>query len=386
MYLQTRCRPTLGYSPLPEQTRVIDGKHVATWINTPSELDARYQQRPSRIGLDTEFIRERTYWPQLALVQMAVNDEILLIDPLAPGMAEALAPWLLDEHIIKVMHSASEDLVAFKHTCGALPRPLFDTQIGAALAGIGGGMGYQKLVLEITGVALSKGETRSDWMRRPLSDAQLRYAADDVEHLFALHDAINERLQTLGRQQWLADDSARLLASVANDEERWPHLGMRSAQFLDAAAQMRLLRLLRWRDSQARSSDRPRSWILDNELAATLARTPPADEMALGRLFEQFPKAPRKLAPAVWQALTTPLEDEAHAPLAMAANDSNKQALKKLQDAVSERARQLQLPDGVLASRRHLESYLESRQWPPALAGWRQQALQPHLQPLLPPG
>jgi len=330
---------------------------VATWITTPAELDPYFQQRPTRIGLDTEFIRERTFWPQLALVQMAVGQDILLIDPLIPGMTEALAPWLVDESIIKVMHSASEDLVAFKWACGVLPRPLFDTQIGASLAGIGGGMGYQKLVAEITGVALAKGETRSDWMRRPLSESQLQYAADDVEHLFALHDAIDARLQALGRQQWLHDDGERLLASVANDEDRWPHLAMRSAQFLDAAAQRRLLRLLRWRDVQARSSDRPRSWIL---------------------------KAPRKLAGAVWQALDAPLADEAEAPLALPANDSNKQALKKLQDAVAERSRELGLPDGVLASRKHLESYLERRQWPAALAGWRQQELESRLQALLP--
>ena len=157
---------------------------MAIWITTPAELDPYFQQRPARIGLDTEFIRERTFWPQLALVQMAVGQDILLIDPLIPGMTEALAPWLADESIVKVMHSASEDLVAFKWACGVLPRPLFDTQIGASLAGIGGGMGYQKLVAEITGVALAKGETRSDWMRRPLSDSQLQYAADDVEHLF----------------------------------------------------------------------------------------------------------------------------------------------------------------------------------------------------------
>ena len=357
---------------------------MATWINTPAELQARQQLRPSRIGLDTEFIRERTFWPQLALVQMAVGDEVLLIDPLIPGMPEALAPWLTDTSIIKVMHSASEDLVAFKHTCGVLPRPLFDTQIGASLAGIGGGMGYQKLVQEITGVALAKGETRSDWMRRPLSDAQLQYAADDVEHLFALHDAIVAKLEAQDRQQWLADDAERLLASVEHDEERWPHLGMRSAQFLDAPAQRRLLRLLRWRDQQARASDRPRSWILDNELAATLARVPPVDEAALGKVLDQFPKAPRKLAGAVWQALTTPLDDEADAPQLLQATDANKQALKKLQEAVAQVSQSLGLPDGVLASRKHLESYLGSRIWPAPLAGWRQQVLEPKLQPLLP--
>ncbi len=135
---------------------------------------------------------------------------------------------------------------------------------------------------------------------------------------------------------------------------------------------------------QARSSDRPRSWILDNELAATLARTPPADAAALGKLFEQFPKAPRKLAGAVWQALSTPLDDEADAPLAMQATDTNKQLVKKLQDAVAERSRELGLADGVLASRKHLESYLERRQWPTALAGWRQQELEARLQALLP--
>jgi ribonuclease D len=239
-------------------------------------------------------------------------------------------------------------------------------------------------VQEITGVALAKGETRSDWMRRPLSDSQLQYAADDVEHLFALHDAISTKLEAQGRLQWLADDGERLLASVANDEDLWPHLGMRSAQFLDVAAQHRLLRLLRWRDVQARASDRPRSWILDNELAATLARVPPVDEAALGRLFDQFPKAPRKLAGAVWQALNTPLADEAEAPRILPATDTNKQALKKLQDAVAECSRELDLPDGVLASRKHLESYLERRTWPAPLAGWRQQVLEPKLQPLLP--
>ncbi|WP_313462073.1 ribonuclease D [Stenotrophomonas sp.] len=357
---------------------------MAYWIKTPAELDERFRQRPTRIGLDTEFIRERTYWPQLALVQMAVGDEVLLIDPLIPGMNEALAQWLADTSILKIMHSASEDLVTFKVACGVLPRPLFDTQIGAALAGIGGGMGYQKLVTAITGVTLAKGETRSDWMRRPLSDAQLQYAADDVEYLFALHDAIEAKLQEQGRRQWLDDDAERLLSSVEHDEERWPHVAMRSAQFMDAASQLRLLRLLRWRDVQARSSDRPRSWILDNELAAQLARTPPADQEALGKVFDGFPKAPRKLAGAVWQALVTPLEDEAQAPLALPANDGNKQALKKLQDAVSARTAELGLPDGVLASRKHLESYLESRQWPAALAGWRQAELESRLQAALP--
>lgn len=354
------------------------------WITQPADLDAYLQRRPARIGLDTEFIRERTYWPQLALVQIAVDDEILLVDPLAPGITDALKPWLASPDIVKVMHSASEDLVAFKCTCGVLPRPLFDTQIATALAGIGAGVGYQKLVNELTGTLLAKGETRSDWLRRPLSPAQLDYAADDVRHLFALHDTLSARLQEQGRAGWLAEDCERLLATVEHDEpERWPHAAMRSAQFLERDAQLRLLRLLRWRDRQARQSDRPRSWILDNELAIALARVPPTDEAALQQQLDKLPKAPRKLGGALWRALSTPLEDEPDAPLALAANDGHKATLKRLQDAVAAHSRDLALPDGVLASRRHLESLIESGRWPGPLGGWRREQLEARLMPLL---
>lgn len=357
------------------------------WITQPADLDAYLQRRPSRIGLDTEFIREKTYWPQLALVQIAVDDEILLVDPLAPGIAEALKPWLAAPDIVKVMHSASEDLVAFKCACGVLPRPLFDTQIAAALAGIGAGVGYQKLVNELTGTLLAKGETRSDWLRRPLSPAQLEYAADDVRHLFALHDLLSARLQAQDRTGWLAEDGERLLATVEHDEpERWPHASMRSAQFLERDAQLRLLRLLRWRDRQARQSDRPRSWILDNELAVTLARLPPGDEASLQQQLDKLPKAPRKLGGALWRALSTPLEDEQDAPLAAAAHDSHKATLKRLQDTVAAHSRALALPDGVLASRRHLEALIESGRWPAALGGWRREQLESRLMPLLAPG
>ncbi|AKS20057.1 ribonuclease D [Xanthomonas campestris pv. campestris] len=354
------------------------------WITHPSELTERLQLRPSRIGLDTEFIRERTYWPQLALVQMAIGEEILLIDPLIPGMTDALKDWLVAPDIVKVMHSASEDLVTFKCACGVLPRPLFDTQIAAALAGVGGGMGYQKLVQEVTGTLLTKGETRSDWMRRPLSPAQLEYAADDVRYLFAIHDALTAKLTAQDRLGWLAEDGERLLGTVEHDDgDRWPHVSLRTAQFLEPAAQRRLLRLLRWRDLQARQSDRPRSWILDNELASQLARFPPADLDALMRQFDKFPKSPRKLANAVWEALNTPLPDEDHAPLAQASTDGNKATLKRLQDAVAQRSRELELPDGILASRRHLETLIEQRGWPAALGQWRRDALEADLLPLL---
>lgn len=355
------------------------------WISDPTELQARLADRPASVGLDTEFIRERTYWPQLALVQLAIGTDILLVDPLVPGMCAALAPLLTDPGVLKIMHSASEDLVAFNRACGVVPAPLFDTQIAAGLAGIGAGMGYQRLVQDRLGVSLAKGETRSDWLRRPLSPAQLEYAADDVLHLDALFRDLSDRLETLQRRAWLDEDAARLLAQAANDGgERWPHLSLRSAQFLDAAGQRRLLRLLRWRDAYARDSDRPRNWILDNEFAVTLARTP-LDRAGLQHLLDTVPKAPRALGDALWQALQAPLPDEADAPLARP-EDRDKAALRKLQDAVSRRSVELGLPDGVLASRRWLEALLDGQDWPGALAGWRRAELEPHLAPLLAAG
>lgn len=364
------------------------------WIADPAELNARITPRPARIGLDTEFIRERTWWPQLALVQVSFgdgtsDDDILLVDTLAPGIAGALAPLLTDPAVLKVMHSASEDLIAFKRACGVVPKPLFDTQVAAALAGVASGIGYQRLVQDTLGVALSKGETRSDWLRRPLSPAQLEYAADDVRHLFALHDELQARLERLGRTRWLAEDDARLVANAESDElERWPHLSLRSAQYLDTAAQHRLLRLLRWRDAYARDADRPRTWILDNELAVLLAREPPADPAALQRQLDAHPKAPRKLANAIWQALTTPLADEAEAPQPRS-DERDKKLLRRLQDATSARSADLGLPDGVLASRRWLELLMDdgaaAGDWPGPLAGWRRELLEPVLAPLLAP-
>lgn len=360
------------------------------WIDSPEALAAHLAETPAVVGLDTEFIRERAYWPQLALVQIAIRGDgdrlkVLLVDPLADGIPSALAPLLADRSVTKVMHSASEDLVALGHTCGVVPSPLFDTQIAAALCGIGAGVGYQRLVEQVEGVSLAKGETRSDWLRRPLSESQLQYASDDVLHLHGLFHALDAKLGELGRREWLREDCARMVTNAQHeDSEPWPHLSVRAAQFLDGEAQHRLLRLLRWREVQARSSDRPRNWVLDNDMASTLAKTPPDSPQALRDWLQVRPKAPRKLADPLWQALVSPLDDEADAPLA-STDDRNRKLLRGLQDAVGELSGELGLPAGVLASRRWLERLLDG-QWPDALEGWRRTLLEPRLAPLLASG
>ncbi|MDO5506098.1 MAG: ribonuclease D [Pseudoxanthomonas suwonensis] len=351
------------------------------WIDQPAQLQEQLQQPPDRIGLDTEFIRERTWWPQLALVQIAIHDRILLVDTLVPGMCEALAPLLDDAAVLKVMHSPSEDLVALQHACGTLPAPMFDTQHAAALAGHGAGLGYQKLVLALTGETLDKGETRSDWLRRPLSPAQLHYAGEDVRHLLDMHDTLGRQLRELDRDAWLEEDCERQLQAARDPVDPWPHLAMRAAQFLDAAAQARLLRLLRWRETHARDSDRPRNWILDNELAVSLAKSPPRDRHALQAMLDARPKAPRKLASHIQAALEQPLPDENGMPLA--SSDDHRATLKRMQQVVADAASSLDLPDALLLSRRKLEQALAEGRLPASLAGWRGPLLEAPLKAIL---
>ena len=358
------------------------------WIDDPAVLARRLQawRGQPRVGLDTEFIRERTYYPQLALVQMSVPGEILLVDPLVPGMDAVLRTLLEDSTIVKIMHSASEDLQAFARGVGALPAPMFDTQVAAAMAGLGGGLGYQKLVEQVTGVALAKGETRSDWLRRPLSESQLSYAAEDVAHLHELHDAIEPKLRALGRLDWLLADGERALANAGVDaDDPNPHLGMRNAQGLEADGQARLRRLLRWRDAEARRADRPKSWVLDNELAVQLSGRPFADFAPFNALLDANPRAPRRARRELFELLTAPLsEEETQIPLNRIGEPLDKQRLRQMQDAVAGLAASLEVPEALLCARRHLEQLLEGRGWPGALEGWRRSLLEPALAPLLP--
>ena len=362
---------------------------MTSWIDRPDDLSdrlARWAGQPL-VALDTEFIRERTYYPQLALVQLAVPGEILLVDPLVPGMDAALRPLLVDPAMTKVMHSASEDLRALQRGCAALPAPLFGTQVAAAMCGLGAGLGYQKLVEQVTGVQLAKGETRSDWLRRPLSDAQKEYAADDVRHVHALHAWLDRELAERGRHAWLRQDAERALRNAADEsDDPWPHLSMRSAQGLDAEAQARLVRLLRWRDVQARRSDKPKSWVLDNELAVALSRRPPRSLSEFHATLDRHPKAPRKARGELWEVLSAPLEaGELDLPLAVG-DSLDKARIKAMQQAVATVAAAHDIPEGLLCARKHLEALLSGRGWPEALEGWRRDLLEPAFNPLLADG
>lgn len=335
------------------------------------------------LALDTEFMRERTYFPQLALVQAAdAGSRIALVDPLGEGVPAALAERVATTDAL--MHSASEDLVAFRHALGVLPRTLYDTQIAAAFAGLGPAAGYQGLVRTLLGIELPKGETRSDWLRRPLSAQQLAYAADDVRHLHACVALLDARLLARGHRERALADMRRMLDAAREDrDDPQPHLAMRPAAQFERMAQARLRRLLRWRDATARKKDLPKRWLLDNELALTLARRPPASAQALAALLESARSA-RRLADEIATLLAAPLdEDEATMPLAIDSERADRARLKALQAVVAAHAAALDLPEGLLCARKHLESLLADGAWPTALEGWRREVLEAPLRDAL---
>jgi ribonuclease D len=356
-----------------------------TWIDHAGSLPAL----PARgvLGLDTEFMRRNTYFPKLALVQAALAGECRLLDPLAYDAA-ADVRVLVDGRLC-VMHSASEDMEALAPLLDGTPLELFDTQIAAALCGMGPGLSYQKLVASVLGVDIPKDETRSDWLQRPLSASQLDYAAQDVAHLEALHEKLSAELQRRGRDAWHAEDCARLAQRAHRDPAQvdpQPQRGFRSASDWPAEVRARLKRVLLWRDAAARTLDRPRPWILDDANALALSQQPPASS---SELFERV-KGQRALRGpqraellALLQAKSTPEELAAMQPIAPAPKGEAKRAVDAMRDVVQSEAFRLDIPPGLLCPRRLIEEFAVTRSWPESLNGWRAGVLRAKLTPLL---
>jgi len=361
-----------------------------TWIDSSAALaewlDA-HNADASALTLDTEFMRTNTFMARLALVQVCAAGEIALIDVVALPRPAALIARLSDPRGPCIMHSASEDLEAMLPMLPAGPAQLFDTQIAAAMAGLGFGLSYQKLVAQLLGVELAKAETRSDWLQRPLSPSQLEYAALDVAWLPQLHAQLAQKLDELGRSGWLREDCRAQVERICHAQpDRQPQRGFRGAADWPLERQAMLRRLLIWRDSSARLLDKPRPWLLDDAHALGLAARPPSaseDLFERTRGLRALRSPQRQELLTLLQAPLTP-DDLAIAPIPAALDPTQKRAAGEMKTVVAEVAQSLEIPEALLCSRRHLENLLTDRLWPAALEGWRKPLLHDRLMALMP--
>ena len=362
---------------------------VSEWIATDAALAAWLATAGSAsiVGMDTEFMRTETFFAKLALLQLNIDGTIALIDAPAIEKSAALTARLSDPHVVCVMHSASEDLEALSQFLPKGPGTLFDTQIAAAMTGLGYGLSYQKLVALLLGIDIPKGETRSDWLKRPLSDSQLDYAAQDVAHLSEIHAQLAEKLAALGRSEWLAEDCRRLVARVcgATSDEQ-PQRAFRNAHDWTNEQQHRLRSLLLWRETAARRLDKPRPWLLDDARVMSLAEDPPRD---LDALFERT-KGLRALRSAQRQELLdllhrpTDSQEPELASIPPPFDSPQKKAMNAMKIVIAAIAQEYDLPEGLLCSRRHLEQLVTDRAWPVSLDGWRRPLLHNALMAMLP--
>jgi ribonuclease D len=237
------------------------------------------------ITVDTEFLRENTFWPKLCVVQLAGEHDAFAVDALAPGLdMSPLFALMADPAVLKVFHSGRQDIEIFWHLGQLIPAPLFDTQIAASVLGYGDSVAYDQLVQQITGRQIDKSSRFTDWSRRPLSDAQIDYAIADVTHLRDVYMHLSSQLEERGRSAWIGDDM-RILTAVETYEQppelAWKRLKARIKKPRELAT---LIEVAAWREREAQSRDLPRGRVLKDEQVIDIASRQPKTTEALGQL------------------------------------------------------------------------------------------------------
>ena len=352
---------------------------MQTLVTNPTalaELSAHLGSE-ARIGLDTEFLRERTYRAQLCLVQLSAPHDAACVDPLALTELAPLAALLAAPGITKVMHACRQDLEVLLPLAG-LARPVFDTQIAAALTGLPAQIGYAELVRRLLGTELPKSHTRTDWSRRPLSSEQLDYALDDVRYLLPLAQALEEQLARLGRLSWLAEELAALedeRALRVVPEEAW--LRLRGLRELDAP-RMRLAReLAAWRERSAVEHNRPRGWILEDAVLREIVMQVPRTTAELSAVADMPAGLVKRRGAELLALVAAAQVPDPPPPLpGRSRPDPARLALvKKLATLSQAVATELNLVPEVLATRRDLEQLADGRRDATVLHGWRRAVL-----------
>lgn len=346
------------------------------WITSNEALAQAVSSWNSVIGLDTEFQRTNTFFPLPGLYQIVSGETVYLIDPLLIDEWQPLVELLEDPGQLIVMHACGEDLELMQHHLGARPARVFDTQLAHAFVSQDFALSYTNLVLTHIGAEMGKAQTRSNWRKRPLTDAQVRYACEDVTHLLELHERLSDRLQTLGRTDWFEEAMVEHGRYSPTEPERY-YLGMRKAWRLKGAQLAVLRQLTTWRERVAMREDVPRNRVVWDEHLVTFAER---RELSEKLIWDLLPKpVARRYAKDILAEHSAGRAGEPLPLLEPPLTQRQGEVSKSLRDVARAQAEAQEMSQELLARKKDVEAcirhYLRTGELSETYSGWREPLL-----------
>jgi ribonuclease D len=355
------------------------------WVTDDAELRDAVATWEQVIGIDTEFQRTDTFFPIPGLYQVLSGDQVYLLDPLTISDWTPLLEVLEDPRVVKIMHACSEDLELIRHHFGAVPKGVFDTQLANAFQSPDYSTSYANLVAALLGEQLDKHETRSNWLQRPLSDEQLRYAQEDVHHLPHLYSALSAGLERLGRTDWFTDAMVDRGRYRPNDPEEY-YRGVKKAWRLDGTELAVLQKLCAWRERKAMAEDVPRNRVVWDEHLLEFSKSTRLQEASVRELLPHN-VASRYAGELVEEHRESVAVADSLEPLARPLTQGQNQLSKALRQAARLEADALELAHELLARKRDVEScirhFLANGELSPTYGGWRHSVVGAQFQAIL---
>lgn len=334
-----------------------------------------YWQQCDVIGIDTEFVRERTYRADLGLVQISDGHKVWLVDPLKTGPLQPLAAFFENEAVTKILHAPPEDLSVLLNTTGSNPTPLFDTQTACAMLGESLQMGYHTTVEWLLNVTIDKGETRSNWLKRPLRPAQLHYAALDVCLLPMMQRELRSRLEALGRLGWLEEDCDRLLRKsriTVIPAQSWMRINGNNR--LNGVSLAVLQKIAAWRELEADRRNLARGFVIKDAALMSIAREQSFNAAELIERDIMHPKVAARIDPTLTAMIESVLQSGTEVMPLDTLSSRQRKLMTAMRDCVTKKAGELSVEPALLASKRELESLIFTAQGdelPERFLGWR---------------
>ena len=351
-------------------------------IATTADLAAAAKRfaRSDVVTVDTEFMRETTYWPRLCVIQMASPQEAVIVDAMAPELAlDPFFKLMKNEKVVKVFHAARQDIEIVYHMGGLIPHPIFDTQVAAMVCGFGESISYDQLVHRLTGARIDKSSRFTDWSRRPLSERQIEYALADVTHLRDVYQALSARLAERDRTEWVREEMEVLTSPETyrlEPELAWRRLKLRVRKPIELAV---MRAIAAWREEEAQARDVPRGRVVKDDAIYEIAAQQPTSQSALGQLrtvprgFERS-RAAEEIIARVRQALEIPKEELPRIPRHRPASNGNGAAVDLLKVLLKMTSEHHGVASKIIATVDDLEAIAgDDGADVPALSGWRRE-------------